>query len=61
MKKDDHALTFEARAYAQGLSNLFSNMEDAPLEYLQPFEMVLMLQPVIDRLNQVLDDTPPGN
>jgi hypothetical protein len=58
MQQDDHQLTFEARTYADGLSNMFSNMDDAPLEGLQPFEMVLLLQPVIDRLNRVLGDRP---
>lgn len=56
MAMDQHTLIFEARAYLEGLQKLFSNMQDQPVEYVQPFELVLLLQPVTDRLTRLLGD-----
>lgn len=53
---DQHTLILEARAYLEGLQKLFSNMQDQPLEYVQAYELVLLLQPVTDRLTRLLND-----
>lgn len=55
MQQDNHTLITEAHACAQGLSNLFVNMGDIQsMDFITPYEITLLLQPVIDRLGHVL-------
>lgn len=54
MDADAHTLVFEANSCANGLINLLSNMADAPLERVQPFELLMLLRPISDRLEAAL-------
>jgi len=54
VRQDDNTLIQEARDYAAGIYTLFSNMPDGPVEALEPSAMMLMLNPIIDRLDQAL-------
>lgn len=54
MDSNTHALIYEAQCCTNGLINLLSNMDDAPLERVQPFELLMLLRPISDRLAQAL-------
>jgi len=59
MNQDNHEIILEAREYAKGLSNLIGNIDSAasyPVEYVEPFQWVVMIQPIIERLDRVLKD-----
>ena len=56
-------LVYNAYTYLRGLEKLFSNMHDEPLQWVEPFEMSLLLQPCLDRLRSALslEDYPTGS
>lgn len=56
MKGNDHSDIFEARAGLEGLQAMLSNMGDQEIENLTPYQLLMLLAPITNKLNKVLED-----
>ncbi len=57
MDVGSYQLTVEARAQLQAIADLLAQIPDGPMQFLEPYPLLVLLDTVIEKLDKVLDPT----